>query len=96
MNEQLYKKKGRRYEPIGYSDGFTGFPSDGIWLVQQKDGHKSSECIIKIDELDSIRPAADLILGYQDKIIKYMAENRAMNVSIYEYVNTMLKSISQK
>ena len=26
MNKQLYKKKGKRYIPIGYSDGFDGFP----------------------------------------------------------------------
>lgn len=41
MNE-VYEKRGRRYVPIGY--GFTGFPADGIWLVQ--DGTSSMRCLI--------------------------------------------------
>jgi len=97
MNEQVYKKKGRKYIPIGYSDGFTGFPTDGFWLVQQKDGSKSSECIIKIDELESLRPAADLILEYKNKIIRYLAESencKVYNVSYDAFVSKMLKEIT--
>ena len=30
MKDQVYKKVGRKYIPIGYSDGWTGFPADGI------------------------------------------------------------------
>lgn len=94
---QLYKKKGRRYIPIGYSDGFTGFPSDGLWLVQQKDGCKSSECIIKIDELERLKPAANFIYEYKDKICDYINKHDPYNSSFSrnEYVLNMLKEITK-
>lgn len=30
--EQLYKKEGRKYVPVGWE--FTGWPSNGIWIVE--------------------------------------------------------------
>ena len=45
MNE-VYEKRGRRYVPIGY--GFTGFPCDGIWYVQN--GKTNMRCLIRSDE----------------------------------------------
>ena len=99
MNQQVYKKVGRKYVPIGYSDGWTGFPSDGLWLVQQKDAHKSSECIIKIDELENIKPAVNLILEYKDKILKYFTSNpniRIYNISCNDLVLHMLKEITKR
>lgn len=99
MEQQLYKKQGRRYVPIGYSDGFTGFPADGIWLVQQKDGCKSSECILKIDEVESMRPATDLIIEYKNKIIDYMMQSNhsfVQGISMNEFVSNMLKEITRK
>ena len=42
----VYEKRGRRYIPLGYQ--FTGFPADGIWLVQ--DGRKSMTCLIGAKE----------------------------------------------
>jgi len=95
MNKQLYKKKGKRYIPIGYSDGFNGFPSEGFWLITEGDGVKSSECIIKIDELEALKPAVNLIYGYQDKIVQYMTLHPQKYVSLNEYVLTMLKEISK-
>lgn len=99
MSEQLYKKKGNRYYPIGYSDGFSGFPSDGIWLVQQKDSCKSSECIIKYEDLDTAKPAINLILEYKDKISKFLQENtqfcKIYDVSLNDFVLKMLKEISK-
>ena len=98
MNEQLYKRRGRRYLPIGYSDGFMGFPTDGIWLVQQSDGSKSSECIIKYEELETARPAINLILGYKDKIIEHIKNNNKIslhNISINDFVLNMLKEITK-
>jgi len=100
MKEQAYKKVGKRYFPIGYSDGWTGFPADGIWLVQQKDGLKSEECILRIGELQDMQPAVNLILGYKEKILQYFEKNYDKNVSIYnvtmnEFVIDMLKSITK-
>lgn len=45
--EKVYKKVGRRYVPMGFE--FTGFPSDGIWLVQ--DGTRNMICLIGAKEI---------------------------------------------
>lgn len=44
--EQIYRKIGKRYIPIGQE--FTGFPCDGIWLVQN--GRQRMMCLIQSDE----------------------------------------------
>ena len=54
MDSQIYVKKGRRYRPIGYSDGFTGFPAEGIWAVYKSDTSKSSTCIALVGEFQPI------------------------------------------
>lgn len=102
MEQQVYKKEGRRYKPIGYSDGWTGFPAEGVWIVQQKDGVHSSECILKIGEVQDLQPTANLILGYKEELIKFIAkECEAENINIYnisinEFVLKMLKEISDE
>lgn len=32
MSETYYKKKGRKYVPVGHE--FSGWPADGVWLVE--------------------------------------------------------------
>ena len=104
MNEQVYKKKGKRYIPIGYSNGFTGFPVDGIWIVQTKDRGKSSECMMRIGELQDMQPAINLILGYKEKIMKYISDYNSKSsnsgislhgVSLNDFVLDMLKEITK-
>jgi len=97
MDQQVYKKVGRKYVPIGYSDGWSGFPSDGIWIVQTKPGVKSSECIMKLGELENFQPAINLILGYKDKMIEYLQKNNASLLydSRHDFVMKMLKGISK-
>lgn len=94
MNEQVYKKVGRRYVPVGYSDGWIGFPSDGIWIVESKPGHKSEECMLKIGEVQDMRPTIDMLIGYRDDILKYLMNNRLEGISPKEYVNNMIKQIT--
>jgi len=99
MKEQVYKKKGRKYIPIGYSDGWSGFPADGVWIVQKGDGVKSSECIMRIGELQDMQPAANLILEYKDKITNYLYESKYIEVynkSYNEFVLDMLKEITKR
>lgn len=99
MNEQVFKKRGRRYVPIGYSDGFTGFPADGIWLVIQEDGKKSSECIMRIGEMQDLRPTVDLIANHRDDILEYMMSSPNIHIhgsSYLDVVNNLLKHISKK
>jgi hypothetical protein len=99
MKEQVYKKKGRRYIPLGYSDGWTGFPADGIWIVQSKDGSKSSECIMRLGELQDMQPSVNLILAYKDRINKYILNNpdvQITNNTINDFVMNMLKEITKE
>ena len=44
--EDIYKKVGRRYYPIGIE--WSGFPMDGIWLVQN--GKVNMACLISLEE----------------------------------------------
>lgn len=96
MNQQVYKKVGRKYVPIGYSDGWTGFPADGIWVVQTKPGHKSSECMLKIDEVENMRPTIDMLIGYKEEIIHYLMNNPIENISYGDYVSKMIKEITNE
>lgn len=50
----MYKKVGRKYVPIGYSDNFNGFPSEGLWVVYNKPGVKSSSCIAQAGQFQPI------------------------------------------
>jgi len=96
---QVYKKtKKGKYKKLGYSDGWSGFPSDGIWLVTDGDGVHSSECIIKLDELETIKPAVNLIYEYKEQMIQYLSHNDNVllnGVSANELVLDMLKTISK-
>ena len=94
MNTQVYKKLGRKYVPVGYSDGFTGFPCDGIWLVQTKPGSKSTECMMRIGEVQDMRPTLDMLIGYKDKIVRYIMDNSMDGISPNDYVKEMIKSVT--
>lgn len=104
MEQQLYKKEGRRYKPIGYNDGWSGFPAEGIWLVQRGDGAHSSECILRIGELQDMQPAVNLILGYKDQILKFLQDTKPFrneniairNTSLNGFVLEMLKEITKQ
>ena len=66
MNNQQYIKVGRRYEPVGYSDG-NWTPAPGIWLVTENGtGCKASERILKIGELPELFPYANLALDKRE------------------------------
>ena len=44
---EVYKKVGRKYVPLGYQ--WEGFPVDGIWYVQN--GRRNMRCLIRADEV---------------------------------------------
>ena len=95
MKSQVYKKVGRRYVPIGYSDGFTGFPADGIWVVQTRDSAKSTECMMRIGEVQDLRPTLDMLVGYRDEIVKYLMTHSMDNISPRDYATEMIKEITK-
>ena len=100
MNQQVYKKVGRKYIPLGFSDGWQGFPTDGIWLVQSTPARKSSECILKVADNTTVIPYAANLVEHKENIIKYISKNSEnisiLNMSINDFVNDMLKYISKQ
>jgi len=96
MDSQVYKKVNGRYHKVGYSDGFTGFPTEGIWLVTHGDGHKSSECILRIADNTTVLPYASNVLKYKEKLVKFISNNPNVsiyNITINDFVNELLKQL---
>ena len=71
---EVYKKVGRRYIPMGYM--WEGFPSDGIWLVQN--GMKNMACLIGLKESVPIHALA--YRKHEQELCKRMME-RGKNLS---------------
>lgn len=96
MSEQLYKKVGRKYIPIGYSDGFTGFPSEGIWVVFDTPGRKSMSCIGKVGEFKPLDYSllASLIRERETQCLQTMLElHQRGNYSNYEVVMSIFETL---
>jgi hypothetical protein len=70
-DDKVYKKtKSGRYENIGYD--WTGFPSNGFWLV--KDG--SQNCILRLDD-QTTRPVPYLDFArHEDAVWDYITEKQ--------------------
>ena len=96
MEEQLYKKKGRRYIPIGYSDNFNGFPAEGIWVVYSTPGAESSSCIAQVGQFELIdyKQLANLIKEKEDECVKAVLEME--NTTIVDTVRTVFKTLLNK
>lgn len=97
--EKLYRKVGRRYKEVPHSD-WSGFPSDGIWIVQSKPDVKSAECVMKIGELEEMQPAINLILGYKEKLLRFFSKEYEKSPhegeTLNNFVLRMLKEITKK
>ena len=76
MKEQVYKKVGRRYIKLGYSDNFTGFPAEGIWIVYERPGCKSSTCIATVGNIKPIDYSllASLIVDKEESCLRALEE----------------------
>jgi len=68
----IYRKIGRRYEPIGSE--WHGFPMPGIWLVTSSDPpvfgmehrHWSGVHVMKLGELPSLFPFASMAMSKEE------------------------------
>ena len=56
MSEILYRKKGRRYEKVGYEH--VGFPAEGVWLVTKGKGMRSERIFTRIGDQPSVMTLA--------------------------------------
>ena len=92
----MYKKKGRRYIPIGYSDNFNGFPAEGIWVVYSTPGAESSSCIAQVGQFELIdyKQLANLIKEKEDECVKAVLEME--NTTIVDTVRTVFKTLLNK
>ena len=93
MEGQLYKKIGRKYIPIGYSDNFNGFPSEGIWVVYGKPGLESSSCIAQVGQFEPIdyNLLANIIKEKEDECVN--AITGIGNTTSVHVVRTIFKTI---
>lgn len=96
MDGQLYKKVGRRYIPIGYSDNFNGFPTEGIWVVYGKPGVESSSCIAQVGQFEPIdyNLLANLIKEKEDECVKAIIGMD--NATIVDIVRTVFNTLLNK
>ena len=96
MEDQLYKKVGRKYQKIGYFDNFNGFPSEGIWIVYNNPGVLSSSCIARVGEFKDLNYEllANLTRTKEDKISKILGDAlHRSNFTRAELVKEILEEI---
>jgi len=78
-SREVFVKKGKRYKAIGHE--FTGFPVDGIWLVQ--DG--SNNCIVRLCEVPKMEKRYPEIAMYENDCMVYIM-NRAKEEKTYSII----------
>ena len=75
LKEPMYIKRGKRYHEIGLE--FTGWPSNGIWLVL--DGRQSQ--IIKMGDIPKDPWPYIKLAKYQDEVADIIVDYRDMMTS---------------
>jgi len=98
MNIQFYRKDGRKYIPVGYSNGFTGFPCEGLWAVYSKPGIKSEKCIASVGEIKPIDYSlmSSLIANKQDDCLNALKDLMKNPYSHTDIVNVIFETILKK
>jgi len=93
MVDKLYRKVGGRYKEVGTE--FTGFPSDGIWLV--KNGMRSQMLLIGSEEIGEIpHDSLKYMKHHNDVVDIYMKRtNNEGSYNIYDMVKNVLLSLAE-
>ena len=92
--EILYKKHGRRYEPLGYE--FTGFPSDGVWLVQNESLGVRQSLIMRVGDLIDPKPLIGLE-GHREEVEAAVRKELATKrYSVSSLVDAVFKALAEK
>lgn len=87
----VYVKDGKRYRPLGYE--FTGFPSNGVWLVE--DGSRS--LIMRVGDIPDPMPLARLMVHKQEFIKALSAAHKEWQntpLSLHEIADRLLKALA--
>lgn len=89
MYEEMYIKKDGEFVSV---KEFTGFPSNGVWLV--KDG--SQNLIYKLDYKD-MPPFLPALKGFENKAVNYaLSETQKMeNPTLRDYANYVVEFYSK-
>jgi len=79
MHNEVYKKENGKFVKVGYE--FTGFPSNGLWMVE--DGKQN--CLIPMGEIPKF-PESNLIefLPFKDELTSLISskwDDKALSVS---------------
>ena len=97
MPQQLFVKEGRKYRPITPTDGWNGFPMDGIWLVKSDSSSKSSSCIMKIGDVPELFPFAQMMIS-RDQLSKFLMETMSSNsgagISMQDLATEIIKFLA--
>lgn len=90
--DDLYRKQGRRYVKVGRE--FTGFPMNGVWLVE--DGRMS--CIMKVGELLDPLPLAQMQRGQARACaaLQEVLDQTNWVLSLSDMVDVVLKAAAQQ
>lgn len=74
---------------------WQNFPSDGIWLVQTTPNHESSACIMKIDELPSVYPFAQMAVSADDlcKFLGDFEKQAQEKTGVYTEIKPEMKTL---
>lgn len=94
MNDErvLYRKVGRRYVEVGRE--FTGFPMNGVWLVE--DGRMS--CIMKVGELLDPLPLSQMQRGETQACaaLRKLLDEQNWVLSVSDMVAAVLKAVAKQ
>jgi hypothetical protein len=99
MNDQLYRKVGRKYVKIGYSDGYYGFPCDGLWVVYSNPGSKASSCIGQVGKLKEVNyeQLASLVAAKENDCSKALLEEKyRKELSANEIVRIIFEELCKR
>lgn len=98
MNKQLYIKKGKKYVPIGYSDGFIGFPCEGLWAVYKKDKNEFQSCIAQVGHFKNIdyNLLASLIKKKEDDCVNAIIKASKEHISLQDIVRIIFEELCKK
>ena len=91
---EVYKKIGRRYVRMGYE--FTGFPAEGLWLVQRRPYSTSEPLILKVGELPGLYPYAQLAVDENELASAISDRMRSGAYSPSELAAAVMKWIAKK